>query len=159
MRLDDVETARTCAIWPPPAAPRRIGSIDPHQILDPGLLRLMTALGHLPVLLLAHRAEGLARNALLRAVLGRGLEVGTSFLRYMFHDDLARERIANWAQFACAAVAAARHEVGRRPHDHQLVALIDELRADPLVDSWWTIMKCATRCPVAGRLRRSARRG
>lgn len=79
----------------------------------------------------------LARNALLRAVLGRPLEPGTSCTRFLFQDPIARERIVNWADFASASVAALRREAGRRPHDRRLPALIEELRAaDPDVARW-----------------------
>ena len=61
-----------------------------------------------------------------------------SFLRFLFLDPTARERIINWSDFARAAVAGLRFESGRRPHDGRLLALINELRAaDPDVASWW----------------------
>ncbi|HEY0248778.1 MAG TPA: hypothetical protein VGC45_11015 [Gryllotalpicola sp.] len=100
----------------------------------------MGALDHVPVLLLGHRGEVLARNALLPAVLGRALEPGSSFIRYLFLDPLARERIANWDVFARNAVATLRLEAGKRRHDRQLHQLIDELRSadpDPDVEAWW----------------------
>ncbi|SDQ13818.1 helix-turn-helix transcriptional regulator [Quadrisphaera sp. DSM 44207] len=138
LRLDDVERAHLRDLAAP-APRRRSGAPKPAQRADPGLLRVMDALEHLPVLLLGHRGEVLARNALLRAVLGRPLEPGTSFWRYLFCDPLARERIVDWAGFAAAAVAAMRRETARRPHDRRLVALIGELRAaDPDVARWWT---------------------
>ena len=80
----------------------------------------------------------LAHNALLRALLGRSLAPGSSFIRYLFQDPLARERIVNWADFAAASVGGLRLELGREPDDAVLVALIDELRAtDPDVARWW----------------------
>ena len=98
----------------------------------------MTALDHLPVLLLGHRGDVLARNGLLRAVLGTPLEPGTSFVRYLILDPAARERILNWEVFARAGVEALRLEAGRRPYDRTLQRLIDELRAaDPDVAAWW----------------------
>lgn len=105
---------------------------------DPGLLRLITALDHLPVLLVGRRGEILASNPLLRAVLGRPLEPGTSFVRFLFQDPIARERIVNWADFASASIAAMRREAGRHPHDRRLAALINELRASDVdVARWW----------------------
>ncbi len=98
----------------------------------------MGALDHLPVLLLGDRGDVLARNALLPAVLGRPLEPGASFVRYLFQDPVARERIINWADFASASVAGLRREAGRHPNDRRLRQLIDELRAaDPDVAQWW----------------------
>lgn len=98
----------------------------------------MNALDHVPVLLLGLRAEVLAHNALLPAVLGAPLQPSSSFLRYLFHDPLARERIVNWSDFASASVAGMRRELGRHPHDRQLTALIEELRRTDLdVARWW----------------------
>ncbi len=137
LRLDDVEQAHLRDLAAPTPR-RRTGGPEAQQRPDPGLLRLMTTLDHVPVLLLGHRGEVLARNALLCAVLGRRLEPGMSFVRYLFQDPLARERIVNWADFASASVAGMRREAGRRPHDRRLSALIDELRdADPDVARWW----------------------
>ena len=109
-----------------------------RQRPDPGLLLLMTALDQLSVLLLVDRGEILARSAPLSAVLGRPLEPGTSLLRFLFHDPMARERIVNWAEFASASVAGLRREAGRHPNDEQLHDLIAELRdTDPDVARWW----------------------
>ena len=90
----------------------------------------MTALDHLPVLLLGYRGDVLAQNALLETVLGRPFGEGTSFTRFLFQDPLARQRIINWEMFAAASVAALRREAGRRPYDAALRHLIDDLRAD-----------------------------
>ena len=57
----------------------------------------MGALEGVPVLLLGRRAEVLARNDLLRAVLGAELEPGSSFARWLFLDPSARERITTAA--------------------------------------------------------------
>ena len=138
LRLDEVEHAHLRDLAAPTSPPH--GAVaDAAQRPDPGLLRLMAALDHVPVLLLGHRGDVLARNALLRSVLGRPLEPGTSFLRYLFRDPVARQRIVNWADFATASVAALRFETGRRPHDRRLAALVEELRAaDADVERWWT---------------------
>jgi hypothetical protein len=60
------------------------------------------------------RGEVLARNALLRAVLGHPMPPGSSFTDYLFRDPLARQRIVNWPEFAASSVAAMRMG-GRRP--------------------------------------------
>ncbi len=105
---------------------------------DPGLLRVATMLDHVPVLLLGRRGEVLARNALLRAVLGHPLPPGSSFTDYLFADPLARGRIANWAVFAASSVAAMRMELGRHPDDQRLAATVERLRrTDPDVARWW----------------------
>lgn len=156
LRLDEVESAHLRDLAAP--APHRRGHPpDTVQRPDPGLLRLMTALDHLPVLLLGHRGEVLARNGLLRAVLGRPLEPGTSFVRYLFLDALARDRIVNWAVFAQASVAALRREAGRRPHDRLLTALVDDLRAaDADVARWWADQAVRDYASVAKQIRHPA---
>lgn len=137
LRLDDVERAHLRDLAAPTAR-RRTAGPEAVQRPNPGLLRLADALDHLPVLLLGVRSDVLATNALLRAVLGRPLEPGTSFVRYLFGDPSARTRIVDWAEYAATAVAALRREAGRRPHDRRLTALVDELRAaDPDVARWW----------------------
>ena len=98
----------------------------------------MTSLDHVPVLLLGRRSEVLACNALLRSVLGAEVDTGSVFVRWLFLDPRARERIENWADYAAAAVGALRYEVGRHPADRRLVELVDELRAaDADVARWW----------------------
>ena len=137
LRLDEVERAylRDLAA---PAKPRRTTVIEAAQLPDPGMLRLMSALDHVPVMLVGYRSDVLARNALLRAVLGKQIEAGTSFARYLFLDPTARQRILDWPVFAKATVATLRREAGRRPHDRLLLNLIDELReADPDAARWW----------------------
>ncbi len=155
LRLSDVEEAHLRALAAPTAR-RPVGSGAPQRP-DPGLLRLMAALDHLPVLLLGHRGEVLARNALLRAVLGAPLDPGASFMRYFFFDPTARERIINWAEFAQACVAGLRREAGRRPYDTRLVALIAELRAgDDDVARWWDDHAVRDYASVAKRIRHPA---
>jgi len=137
LRLDDVEHAHLRDLAAPTSSRRPTGGAA-AQRPDPGLLRLMDALSHVPVLLLGHRGDVLARNVLLQAVLGRALEPHTSFLGYLFQDPLARERIVNWADFASASVGAMRREIARRPYDLVLQRLVDEFRAtDPDVARWW----------------------
>ena len=153
LRLDDTERAHLHALAAPVRAPRRPAA-EPDQRADLGLLRLMGALDHVPVLLLGHRGDVLARNALLTEVLGRPLEPGSSFVRYLFLDPLARERIVNWEVFAQAAVASLRLEAGRRLHDRRLRDLIDDLRADdPDVASWWDDHAVRDYASVAKRIR------
>lgn len=136
LRLDDVEQAHLRDLAVPTALPHRGGTAP--QRPDPGLLRVMHALDHLPVLLLGQRTDVLARNALLTAVLGDPLPPGSSFVRWLLLEPAARGRITNWEDFASASVAGQRRQAGRRPHDRSLAALIDELRAaDQDVSRWW----------------------
>jgi len=137
LRLKDTEHAHLRDL----AAPirrQRPGTREAEQRPDPGLLRLLDTLDHVPVLLLGRRGDVLARNRLLQAVLGRPLEPGSSFVRYLLQDPQARQWIVNWADFASAMVAGLRREAGRRPDDARLAALIGELRSsDPDVARWW----------------------
>ena len=136
LRLDDVELAHLRDL----AAPQRRGRAtwEAAQRADPGLLRVMTTLDHVPVLLLGRRSEVLGCNALLRAVLGAEVDTGSVFVRWLFLDARARERIENWSDYAAAAVGALRYEIGRHPADRRLVQMVDELRAaDPDVSRWW----------------------
>ena len=122
------------------AAPRRRATAawEAPQRPDPGLLRMMTALDHVPALLLGRRSEILACNGLLRAVLGAEVDTGAVLVRWLFLDPRARQRIENWSDYAAAAVGAMRYEAGRHPSDRRLAGLVDDLRtADPDVARWW----------------------
>jgi transcriptional regulator with XRE-family HTH domain len=137
LQLDDLERTHLLDLAAPTARRRRAGAQAPQRP-DPGLLRLLETLAHVPVLLLGRRSEVLARNGLLTAVLGVPMEPGTSFVRWLFLDPRARTRITNWDDFAAPAVGALRYELGRRPDDRRLSALVAELRrADPDVARWW----------------------
>lgn len=137
LRLDQVESAHLRDLADP-APPGPADGSAPPQRADPGLLRVMAALDHVPALLLGLRSEVLARNALLPAVVGRPMQPGASFVRYLFQDPMARERILNWEQFAEMGVAGLRREAARYPHDRILRALIAELRAGSAdVARWW----------------------
>lgn len=136
LRLDQVERAHLRDL----AAPQRREGAgwEAVQRPDPGLLRMMTTLDHVPALLLGRRSEVLACNALLRAVLGAEVDTGSVFFRWLFLDPRARPRIENWTDYAAAAVGALRYEVGRHPTDRKLLALVKELRAaDEDVARWW----------------------
>jgi transcriptional regulator with XRE-family HTH domain len=137
LRLDEVERAHLHDLAGPARRTRHTGWEAPQRA-DPGLLRLMTTLDHVPTLLLGRRGEVLARNRLLPAVLGADLAPGSSFVRWLFLDPEARRRIVTWADYAAAAVGALRYELGRHPDDRRLAELVQEVRAsDPDVARWW----------------------
>ena len=147
LRLDDVERAHLRDL----AATRRSRPAvwEAGQQPDPGLLRLLTALDHVPALLLGRRGEVLARNVLLVTVLGATLPPGSSFVTWLFLEPGARARIVNWPVFAAAAVGALRYEAGRHPHDPRLAQLVATLRrADPDVDRWWRDQRVVDRTSV-----------
>ena len=133
LRLDDVERAHLRDLAAPTRA-RRAPVQEAPQRPDPGLLRVMTSLDAAPVLLLGHRSEVLAHNALLHAVLGRRLVPGTPFVRYLFGDPLARQRIRNWAEFAPTAMARC---AGRPPAVRTTGGLAGLRRTDPDAAGWW----------------------
>ena len=137
LQLDAVERAHLHDLAGPTRTSRGAAWESPQRA-DPGLLRIMATLDHVPTLLMGRRGEVLARNALLPAVLGADLGPGTSFVRWLFLDPAARQRIVTWSDYAAAAVGGLRYELGRHPEDRQLVALVAELRAsDPDVARWW----------------------
>ncbi|TQS43468.1 helix-turn-helix domain-containing protein [Cryptosporangium phraense] len=147
LQLNDIETAHLRDLAAP-ATRRRRAEPEVAQRPDPGMLRLMGALDHVPVLLLGQRSQVLARNGLLSAVLGPALEPGTSFARWLFLSPDARARITNWADFAESAVGAMRFELGRHPDDRRLVDLVQELRRDPDVARWWDDQRVTFRTSV-----------
>lgn len=113
----------------------------------------MTALKHLPPLLLGRRSEVLATNALLVEVLGTAFKPGSSFVRWLLLAEAARARIVDWADYARAAVGALRYESGRYPHDRALAALIEDLRVrEPHVDRWWDDQGVTDRTSVTKRI-------
>jgi hypothetical protein len=136
LRLEQAEAAHLRDLATPPGRSRRPAVT--MQRADPGLLRVATALDHVPVLLLGQRGEVLARNALLKAVLGHPMLPGSSFTDYLFREPLARERIVNWADFAASSIATMRMELGRHPDDQRLAVAVERLRhTDPDVARWW----------------------
>jgi transcriptional regulator with XRE-family HTH domain len=148
LQLDEVERAHLRDLAAP-ASRRRWTGPEVAQRPDPGMLRLMGALDHVPVLLLGRRSSVLARNGLLSAVLGTAMEPGSSFVRWLFLDPGARLRIVNWADFAASAVGALRYEVGRHPDDRRLAGLVEELRGgDPDVAQWWDDQRVTFRTSV-----------
>lgn len=154
LRLTDVERGHLHELAAPPRA--RAKAV-PEQRADPGLLRILATLDHVPALLLGLRGDVLARNALLKAVLGRPMDPGSSFVRFLFLNPLARERIVNWPVFAQSSVAALRWEAGRRPHDRRLQALIAELRAANLdMARWWDDHAVRDYASVAKQIRHPA---
>lgn len=152
LRLDDVELAHLRDLAAPSPARRGVRESHPQRP-DPGLLRLMSTLDHVPTLLLGDRGIVLACNALVPAVLGRRLDPGTSFIRFLLLDRLARDRIENWADFASASVAALRREAARHPDDRRLRDLIEDLRAaDSDVARWWDDHRVRDYTSVAKRI-------
>jgi transcriptional regulator with XRE-family HTH domain len=135
LRVDEVENKHLRALAG--RSPHRARWESPQRP-EPGLLRVMTALEDLPAVLLGRRTEVLASNALLRTVLGTAFAPGTQFVRWLLLEPAARQRIANWEDFARAAVGSLRYELGRHPGDNKLSGLIDEVRARSSdVTRWW----------------------
>ena len=152
LQLDEIERAHLRDLAAP-AGRRRWAGPEVAQRPDPGMLRLMGVLSHVPALLLGRRSQVLARNGLLSAVLGPALEPGSSFARWLFLDPDARARIVNWADFAAFAVGALRYEVGRHPDDRRLADLVQELRGgDPDVARWWDDQRVTFRTSVTKHL-------
>lgn len=154
LALDDLERAHLRDLAAPVRRTATGGaSYEVPQRPEPGLLRLMTTLDHVPVLLLGRRGEVLEANALVEAVLGTAMAPGWSLVRWLFLDPAARTRIVNWADYAAAAVGGLRYETGRHPADRRLTRLVDELRAaDPDVARWWDDHTVTDRTSVPKRI-------
>ena len=134
LRLDEVESAHLFDLASPSAS-----TDNAVQQPDAGLLQVMKALDHVPVLLLGRSGAILASNALVRSVLSLPSSAGDSLFHYLFRNPIARERIVNWSQFAAASVAGLRRDLARRPGDRALIALIAELRStEPSFEQWWS---------------------
>ena len=137
LQLDDIERAHLRDLAAP-SSQRRRPARSIRQRPASSMLRLMTAMDHLPVLLLGRRSEVHACNVLLTEVLGASLQPGSIFVGWLFRDPDARIRITNWADFAAAFVGALRYETGQHPNDHQLAQVTTELRSsDEDVAQWW----------------------
>lgn len=149
LQLDDVERQHLRDLSRRPVRPRTATNWSVPPRADAGMLRLMTALDHVPLILLGRRSEILARNSLLCTVLDAPMEPGTTFARWLFQDPGARATIANWADFAAAAVGGLRYELGRHPDDRQLVGLVAELRSgDADIERWWGDQRVTDRTSV-----------
>ena len=134
LKLDEVESAHLLDLASP-ATPTE----DVAQVPNPGLLQVMKALDHVPVILLGRSGAVLASNSLVRSVLSLQPSADHSLFHYLFRNPIARERIVNWSQFAAASVAALRRDLARRPGDPTLMALIDELRSsEKCFEQWWS---------------------
>ncbi len=137
LQLDEVERAHLRDLAAPTR--RRTASWEAPQRADPGLLRVMTTMDHVPA---PAAGPSLRDPRLQRPAARRPRSLRSrpdrAFVRWLFLDPRARERIENWSDFAAAAVGALRYEVGRHASDRRLLDLVDELRAtDPDVAQWW----------------------
>ncbi|WP_328813471.1 helix-turn-helix transcriptional regulator [Rhodococcus sp. NBC_00297] len=160
LRLDEIEDAHLRNLAAPMRR-KRSSMWESPQRPNPGLLRVLTTMDHVPALVLGRRSEILACNTLARAVLGEEIDRGAVLVRWLFLDSRARERIVNWSDYASAAVGAMRYEVGRHVADARLTGLIDDLRlASEDFAHWWNDHGVADRTsvdkkiahPVVGRL-------
>lgn len=152
LRLDEVEH-RHLRDLAAPVRRRRAAAWKAPQRPDPGLLRMLTTLDHVPALLLGRCSRVLASNALLRTVLGAEITDGSLLVRWLFLDPRARTRIVNWSDYAAPAVGALRYEAGRHPGDRRLTDLVAELRArDEDFDTWWRDHGVTDQTSVAKRI-------
>ncbi|MDG4828508.1 helix-turn-helix transcriptional regulator [Solwaraspora sp. WMMD1047] len=160
LRLSDVERGHLYDLATP-RSPRSRVPVDRTQRPDPGMLRVLSTLDHVPAVLIGRRGIVLARNALFSAVYGHSMDPGTSWAHFLFLHPEARARIDDWEGCARAAVAGLRREAARHPQDRRLKRDIDELRrADPDVERWWDEHRVGEyssgyrriRHPVAGNL-------
>jgi len=99
---------------------------DPTQAPVRRLLEMMTGV---PALVLGRSMQALAWNPLAHAVFGlEDIPVGhLNIARVAFSSLPLRQRLRNSAELDAQVVAYLRLQVGRHPHDSELLALIGEL--------------------------------
>lgn len=122
-----------------PAPSRRAAGARPDAA--PRLRQLLDTMHDVPAMVLHRGMEVLAWNKGAAALLtdfGALPPAERNLIRLTFLDPDFRALYADWPRAARECVAFLRNEAGRTPHDHALVALIDELNArDPDFRQWW----------------------
>lgn len=112
--------------------PARRRAVSP--IVRPAVQRVVDGLADAPAFVRNDRRDLVASNALGRALyselyLDADPTQPVNTARFLFLNPRARTFFLDWKKAAADMVAALRTEVGRNPHDHDLKALIDELRS------------------------------
>jgi transcriptional regulator with XRE-family HTH domain len=136
LQLDDAEREHLFALAKP--GPRQTDAEDAPQQARPGLLRTLRNITDVPALLLGHRLDILAANALARA-LYLDFDGERNMARYMFLHDGARDLYVDWPETARENVGMLRLYASHRPRDPRLTQLVAELSAeDRDFRRWWS---------------------
>ncbi len=102
-----------------------VGAAPAPQVAQ-GLRELLDAWPGTPALVLNHRLDLLARNALAEAFY-RDFADADNYARMTFLDPAGRTFFADWERSAQACVAHLRLALGHDPHDRPALALVAEL--------------------------------
>ncbi|MFG1806763.1 helix-turn-helix transcriptional regulator [Streptomyces sp. NPDC049040] len=138
LRLDDTERGHLFAVARPARGrPRPL----PPQRVRPGLRRVLETMPATPGLVIGHRLDVLASNAMGRALFTDFEALPhreRNMARFVFLDEGAREFYVDWPSSARGTVAALHLYAGRHPHDPLLAELIGELSLrDRDFRRWW----------------------
>ncbi|HEX4224906.1 MAG TPA: helix-turn-helix transcriptional regulator [Pseudonocardiaceae bacterium] len=136
LRLDDTDRAHLFTL----ARIHRRRRTPPPQHVRPGLLRLLDS-ATMPALVLGRRQDVLAGNALAQAVFTDFAALPPrrrNLARFIFLDDTARTRYADWPTIARATVTELHRYGQRQPYDPRLAELVGELSLrDNDFRTWW----------------------
>lgn len=112
------------------------------QRVRPGLHQLLDSFTLQPALILGHRTDILASNALARALFADFEEMPAkhrNYVRWMLLDEDARALFRDWEEQARNAVEALRLDAAMMSDDRSLQELIGELSlASADFRSWWS---------------------
>jgi transcriptional regulator with XRE-family HTH domain len=159
LRLDQADRAHLFTLARTSPTARAL----PPQRIRPGLRRVVDT-ATVPALVLGRRQDVLAGNALADAVFTDFAALPArrrNLARFVFLDDTARTRYADWPAVAMASVAALRDYARRHPYDPRLVELVGELSLrDNDFRTWWAdgdrpcagVGRVRLRHPVVGEL-------
>jgi transcriptional regulator with XRE-family HTH domain len=138
LRLNDRERDHLYALARP--TPAGQGAPSPQR-LRPGLRGMLATIQDVPALILGHRGDVLAVNALARAFYTDfdTLPPGDrNMSRFLFTDQTARDLYHDWAATARTVVAGLRAYAGTHPDDPRLAELVGDLSVrDPDFRRWW----------------------
>ncbi|MFE7753186.1 helix-turn-helix transcriptional regulator [Streptomyces sp. NPDC057428] len=118
---------------------------------QPGLIRLMDAVGDSPAVLHGRGTDVLAVNEAARAVIADfyAKPAGDrNVARWFFLDESSR-RFDDWDAVAGDVVGMLRLDVGRYPEDPRLRSLVDDMRTrSPLFAAFWEGQRVALDVPA-----------
>ncbi|MDX3366107.1 helix-turn-helix transcriptional regulator [Streptomyces sp. ME02-6987-2C] len=106
--------------------PRRSARARSTERAGTGVLRLLDAWQHTPVLVLGRRLDVLAGSDLARALFSV-MEPDTNLIRFTFLDPTARDFYGDWDEVARNGVAVLRAGIGHDLDDPRLTSLVGEL--------------------------------
>jgi hypothetical protein len=118
--LDEVERAHLARL----ARPARRAAGPRQERVRPEVVRLMELMERVPALVVNHRWDVLAANALAVALLPGS---GSNLARYAFLDPASRDRYGEWAAVAADTVGQLRLMATQFAQDRELARLIGEL--------------------------------